>query len=59
MQYHVEVEPDTVEIWAAIPAYRNALIAAMGESGVEEMRDAAAAQMLGFWRPLNGFTPIS
>ncbi|OED49857.1 hypothetical protein [Leisingera sp. S232] len=48
MQYHVEVEPDTVDNWAAIPAYREALIAAMGETGVADMRDAAATQMAGF-----------
>lgn len=48
MQYHVEVEPDTVDNWAAIPAYREALISAMGENGVADMRNAAAAQMPGF-----------
>lgn len=30
MQYHVEVEPDTVANWAAIPAYQCALDAALG-----------------------------
>jgi GMP synthase-like glutamine amidotransferase len=45
MQYHVEVEPDTVDNWAAIPAYHDALIAAMGETGVDDMRNQAAAAM--------------
>lgn len=48
MQYHVEVEPDTVDNWAAIPAYREALIAAMGEKGVDTMRTQTAAVMSGF-----------
>jgi GMP synthase-like glutamine amidotransferase len=37
MQYHVEVEPDTVANWAAIPAYRKALEASLGDSGVDAM----------------------
>jgi GMP synthase-like glutamine amidotransferase len=48
MQYHVEVEPETVTNWAAIPAYHSALINAMGENGVEEMSSEAAANMDGF-----------
>lgn len=48
MQYHVEVEPETVTNWAAIPAYHSALINAMGENGVEGMSSAAAANMDGF-----------
>ena len=45
MQYHVEVEPDTVKNWAAIPAYRDALIATLGENGVELMDEQAADAM--------------
>lgn len=45
MQYHVEVEPDTVDNWAAIPAYHSALIDALGEDGVKTMRDSANACM--------------
>lgn len=30
MQYHVEVEPDTVANWAAVPIYQRALDAALG-----------------------------
>ena len=48
MQYHVEVEPDTVENWAAIPAYRDALTKAMGPHGVDVMRDQAASAMPSF-----------
>ena len=48
MQYHVEVEPDTVSNWAAIPAYRDALIRAMGEDGVGTMAKGAARNMDGF-----------
>lgn len=45
MQYHVEVEADTVDNWAAIPAYHEALIAALGNNGVAEMKSAASAAM--------------
>ncbi len=45
MQYHVEVEPDTVSNWAAIPAYRDALEAAQGKGAVEAMDQAAGAKM--------------
>ena len=37
MQYHVEVEPDTVENWAEIPAYYEALISTLGEDGYTTM----------------------
>jgi len=42
MQYHVEVEPDTVTNWADIPAYHSALINSLGEDGVETMSKGAA-----------------
>ena len=42
MQYHVEVEPDTVTNWADIPAYHAALINSLGEDGVETMSKGAA-----------------
>ena len=48
MQYHVEVEPDTVENWAEIPAYHRALIDAMGANGVETMRQQSSLAMNGF-----------
>lgn len=45
MQYHVEVEPDTVTNWADIPAYHSALINSLGEDGVETMSKGAAQNM--------------
>ena len=37
MQYHVEVEPDTVANWSSIPAYRNALINTLGEDALPDL----------------------
>ena len=48
MQYHVEVEPDTVENWAAIPDYLEDLIDALGGNGVAELRASAEQEMPGF-----------
>ena len=48
MQYHVEVEPDTVKNWSAVPAYREALIKVVGESGMGAMAQGAAGNMAGF-----------
>lgn len=48
MQYHVEVEPDTVDNWAAIPAYRSALDDTLGTGGLERMRAEAGRNMDGF-----------
>jgi GMP synthase-like glutamine amidotransferase len=48
MQYHVEVEPDTVANWAAIPAYAAALAATLGPAGLPELAAAADAAMPGF-----------
>ena len=48
MQYHVEVEPDTVENWAAIPDYLEDLVAVMGENGVAGLRAEAEREMPGF-----------
>lgn len=45
MQYHVEIEPDTIDNWAAIPAYRTALVQALGRDGVEVMKDRTNTQM--------------
>ena len=50
MQYHVEVEPDTVENWAEIPDYLEDLIAEMGDDGVAELRAMAEREMPGFLR---------
>ena len=48
MQYHVEVEPDTVSNWAAVPAYRAALAAVMGEGGLATLSGDAAENVAGF-----------
>ena len=48
MQYHVEVEPDTVPNWSAVPAYREALGRVMGERAVGAMAQGAAGNMAGF-----------
>jgi len=48
MQHHIEVKADTVDNWAQIPAYRDALIEVMRESGLDGMRREAAQHMSGF-----------
>ena len=41
MQYHVEIEPDTIANWGRIPAYAEALAKAKGPDGLAEMTKAA------------------
>jgi hypothetical protein len=48
MQYHVEVEPDTVHNWAAIPEYKAALEKTMGPGAADSIKRAADAAMPGF-----------
>ncbi len=48
MQFHVEVEPDTVENWAAIPAYANALEQVLGDEGVAILEAGCNEQMANF-----------
>ncbi|MEM7169618.1 MAG: type 1 glutamine amidotransferase [Pseudomonadota bacterium] len=48
MQYHVELEPDTVENWAAVPAYHEALMASIGASGFEAMKQDSEHNMADF-----------
>lgn len=48
MQFHIEIEPDTVGNWAEIPEYAGALTKAMGDSGVEQMTASCAEQMKAF-----------
>lgn len=47
-QFHVEVEADTVDNWAAIPEYRSALEAAMGEGGAKAMKSAVDDHLKNF-----------
>lgn len=44
-QFHVEVEADTVQNWAAIPEYASALEQAMGADGARQLETATAARM--------------
>jgi hypothetical protein len=45
MQYHAEIEPDTVANWGEVPAYHNALLAALGDDGLTAMQSAADEHM--------------
>ncbi len=38
MQYHVEVEEDTVDNWGAVPAYRDVLLDTLGKNGLSTMK---------------------
>ena len=49
MQYHIEIEPDTVENWGAIPAYAEALTSTLGEGallGLKKNTDENMTQCL-------------
>jgi GMP synthase-like glutamine amidotransferase len=48
MQFHVEVEPDTVDNWNAIPAYSNALKNALGNDGATLLKASCAENMARF-----------
>ncbi|MGI9373830.1 MAG: type 1 glutamine amidotransferase [Hyphomicrobiales bacterium] len=48
MQFHIEVEKDTVDNWNAIPAYANALQNALGADGPDKMRTWCADEMQNF-----------
>jgi GMP synthase-like glutamine amidotransferase len=48
MQFHMEVEADTVENWAGIAAYRTALEKAFGPDGVDHLAADCAARMADF-----------
>jgi GMP synthase-like glutamine amidotransferase len=50
MQYHVELEPDTIPAWGQVPAYAKALDAEQGQGSLQRMADAAAPLMAGFNR---------
>ena len=48
MQYHVEVEPDTVATWGAVPAYREALAQTLGDDALTRMARDAEREMPAF-----------
>jgi GMP synthase-like glutamine amidotransferase len=47
-QFHLEVEPDTVDAWAAIPAYAEALQTTLGPGGAARLRADCDARMAEF-----------
>ncbi len=50
MQYHVEIEPDTIDNWAAVPAYYEALVSTIGANSITTMKAEAGANMSVFLR---------
>jgi len=48
LQFHVETEPDTVQNWAGIPAYAEALEKAMGPGAVAQLQADCAGCMQAF-----------
>jgi len=48
LQYHVEIEPDTIANWAGIPAYHAALMEIVGPGGLAAMRQAGDDHMSEF-----------
>ena len=48
MQYHVEVEPDTVNNWGGVPEYRAALEQSLGKGAMDVMNQQAAELMQNF-----------
>ena len=45
MQYHVEIEPDTVDNWGAVPAYAEALRTTLGDGALSDMKADTDANM--------------
>jgi len=45
MQYHVEIEPDTISNWSNVPSYKQALEDMFGEGAVGKLEADAAARM--------------
>lgn len=48
MQYHVEVEVDTVGNWSAVPAYAHALETALGDGALAQLEADTAAHLNDF-----------
>lgn len=48
MQYHVEVEPETVGNWSAVPAYRQALETTLGAHALPQLKRDADSAMRDF-----------
>jgi len=45
MQYHVEIEPDTVDNWGAVPAYAEALSSTLGNEALLDLKSDSDANM--------------
>ena len=45
MQYHVEIEPDTIDNWGAIPAYAQALEETLGQGALTHLNQVADKNM--------------
>ncbi len=45
MQYHLEIEPGTVEDWMAIPAYYDAFEKLLGKDGIEKVKADSNARI--------------
>ena len=48
MQFHIEIEADTVQNWGVIPEYASALEQAMGTGAIEQFEKACSARMSTF-----------
>ncbi len=48
MQYHVEIEPETVDNWGAVPAYKQALESTLGLQALSQLKADADASMPAF-----------
>ncbi|MCY3767810.1 MAG: type 1 glutamine amidotransferase [Gammaproteobacteria bacterium] len=45
MQYHVEIEPDTVDNWGKVPEYKQALENTLGPTALDDIRSTSNANM--------------
>jgi GMP synthase-like glutamine amidotransferase len=48
LQYHVEISPDTVSDWEAVPAYKTSLDQALGSEGASRLGETVAPHLATF-----------
>jgi hypothetical protein len=48
MQYHMELEPETIPAWGCVPAYQEALEKVRGKGALEALAQEAAPLMPSF-----------
>ena len=48
MQYHVEIEPDTIDNWGCVPEYQAALERSLGKGAMDGMNEEASELMPNF-----------